>query len=127
MTTKELIERMEQMEITAPLNTLSMLFTEVITHLKNLSAELEEERYRHDRYVDFELAEAEELAKLKEATKWIPVTERLPERGQEVIVYTGNILSPVVMDYQFWDKDFNTWMHVTHLMPLPEPPKDVNQ
>lgn len=30
-----------------------------------LAAELEAERYRHDRYVDFELAEAAELAKVK--------------------------------------------------------------
>ena len=56
--------------------------------------------------------------------KWIPVTERLPEQGQEVIVYTGNILSPVVMAYKFWCKDYTTWLHVTHWMPLPEPPKE---
>lgn len=30
-----------------------------------LAAELKEERHRHDRYVDFELAEAEELRKVK--------------------------------------------------------------
>jgi hypothetical protein len=59
------------------------------------------------------------------AVKWIPVTERLPAQGQEVIVYAGNILSPVVMAYKFWDKDFDTWLHVTHWMPLPEPPKEV--
>lgn len=58
--------------------------------------------------------------------KWIPVAERLPAQGQEVIVYTGNILSPVVMAYKFWDKDFDTWLHVTHWMPLPEPPKEVD-
>ena len=33
---------------------------------KELEAELKDERYRHDRYVDFELAEAEELRKARE-------------------------------------------------------------
>ena len=56
--------------------------------------------------------------------KWIPVTERLPEYGQEVLVYTGNILKPIVMGYTFWKKDYDTWLHVTHWMPLPEAPKE---
>ena len=55
--------------------------------------------------------------------KWIPVKERLPEYGQQVIVYTGNILSPMVMAYMFWDKDYDSFAHITHWMPLPEPPK----
>lgn len=33
--------------------------------IAELEAELKDERHRHDRYVDFELAEAEELRKLK--------------------------------------------------------------
>lgn len=54
---------------------------------------------------------------------WIPVTERLPEYGQEVIVYTGNILKPIVMAYTFWKVDYDTWLHVTHWMPMPEGPE----
>jgi hypothetical protein len=57
------------------------------------------------------------------SNKWIPVSERLPEYGQEVIVYTGNILKPIVMTYTFWNPEYDTWAHVTHWMPLPEPPK----
>lgn len=56
------------------------------------------------------------------ANQWIPVTERLPERGQEVIVYTGGIPFSVVMAYHFWSKDYDTWAHITHWMPLPEAP-----
>ena len=56
--------------------------------------------------------------------KWIPVTERLPKHGQEVIIYTGNILKPTVLAYQFWNPKYDTWCHVTHWMPLPEPPKE---
>ena len=55
--------------------------------------------------------------------KWIPATERLPDYGQQVIVYLGNLLSKHVMAYQFWSEDFSTWAFVTHWMPLPEPPK----
>ena len=41
------------------------LLSMALTKLKELSTELEDERYRHDRYVDFELAEAAELVKVK--------------------------------------------------------------
>lgn len=54
--------------------------------------------------------------------KWIPVSERLPEHGQEVIIYTGNILKPTVTAYQFWNPNYDTWTHVTHWMPLPDGP-----
>ena len=56
--------------------------------------------------------------------KWIPVTERLPEHGQEVIVYSGNVLKPTVFAYQFWNPKYDSWKHITHWMPLPEPPKE---
>lgn len=59
----------------------------------------------------------------KDALKWIPVSERLPEYGQEVIAYTGNLLKTIVMTYMFWNPEYDTWVHVTHWMPLPEPPK----
>ena len=61
-----------------------------------------------------------------EATpKWIPVSERLPEQGQEVIVYSGGVLKPTVFAYQFWNKHYDSWARITHWMPLPEPPKGV--
>ena len=96
-----------------------------LNRVEELEKELADERHRHDRYVDFELAEAEELRKLKEERRWIPVTEMLPEQGQEVIVYDGGVLKPKVFCYLFWDKDFDNWARVTHWMPLPEAPKEV--
>lgn len=92
--------------------------------IAELEAELIDERYRHDRVQDFEVAEAEELRKLKEQTRWIPVTERLPERGQDVIVFTGNILKPAVLAYSFWNPKYDLWERVTHWMPLPDGPKE---
>ena len=82
---------------------------------------------------DFEEYNEETVAEIAEylidngvtVQRWIPVSERLPEYGQEVLVYTGNILKPVVMAFTFWRKDYDTWLRVTHWMPLPEPPKEV--
>jgi hypothetical protein len=55
--------------------------------------------------------------------KWISVKDRLPEYGQLVIVYSGGVLSPHVFAQHFWREDFNDWAHITHWMPLPQPPK----
>jgi hypothetical protein len=73
------------------------------------------------------------------AEKWIPVTERLPEEGREVIVFTPNSNRQKVkalarfIRYEgasefFWDMAYtgkgrcHTENAVTHWMPLPAPP-----
>ncbi len=56
--------------------------------------------------------------------KWISVTERVPEKEMEVIVYTGNTLKPSVFCYHFWTADLLSWQSFTHWMPLPKPPKE---
>lgn len=60
--------------------------------------------------------------------KWIPVTERLPKNGEVVLcntIYFVEVLQ--------WAERVETWCgqyqgyhksHVTHWMPLPEPPKE---
>ena len=53
---------------------------------------------------------------------WIPVEERLPAYGQEVIVYGGNYLKGCVTAMRFWRAEDVNWFGVTHWMPLPEPP-----
>ena len=64
--------------------------------------------------------------------RWIPVTERLPEDFQKVLVFWQEHSEPVI-DTAFWmeeSKSFNCshWERagekVTHWMPLPEPPKE---
>lgn len=52
-------------------------------------------------------------------TMWIPVSERLPERGQEVIVASYRMIKPVVFTTIFWNKEHDNWYGITHWMPLP--------
>lgn len=68
----------------------------------------------------------------RDALKWIPVTERLPEEDGQYLVYT--IRGSVLVNYFYAKKTFPdgftrkaSWRGrkcVTHWMPLPEPPKE---
>ena len=84
------------------------------------------------------------MIELEQKHRWIPVTERLPERiTNKVIVlckngYRGFGHYENYKGKQTWynlenDRPFTDWdledcesYEVTHWMPLPEPPKEVN-
>ena len=79
--------------------------------------------------------------------EWIPVTERLPERDKEVLLivhgwedrlyYTGCLhrqeaerswltgIEIKASDWKIWGFSYLREPIVTHWMPLPEPPKEV--
>ena len=58
--------------------------------------------------------------------EWIPVTERLPEDGQTVIAcVTHRFGDKSIIPMVFWHESYFHWQDVTHWMPLPEPPKEV--
>lgn len=67
-----------------------------------------------------------EIKSLQEATRWIPVAERLPEPGTEVLVYTKHPHSPKmeIGVFTYYPEMYQPhWQYVTHWMPLPQPPK----
>ena len=77
------------------------------------------------------MAEAYEAEVTKQC--WIPVTERLPEQGDplSICLIVGGKYDQLswyeLCDFaegQFWIHDHLCDCHVTHWMPLPEPPKD---
>ena len=67
-------------------------------------------------------APKDELVEYVRAPVWIPVSERLPNKGDEVLVYNGEFyLAERHSDY--WDTLEGFIEGVTHWMPLPSPPE----
>jgi hypothetical protein len=64
--------------------------------------------------------------------KWIPVTDRLPEKYTSAIVYRKDkyfymLRYSPALGWHFYDSEWGdvTVDDVTHWMPLPEPPKEA--
>jgi hypothetical protein len=60
--------------------------------------------------------------------KWIPVTERLPEYEEPVMGWDEELRDMGIINFvygQFLDIIDMSEVNVTHWMPLPEPPKEV--
>ena len=58
--------------------------------------------------------------------KWIPVTERLPDKWERVITYDkydGVTQNHIAGDNRSWCFGY----HVTHWMPLPQPPESEGE
>lgn len=114
--------------------------------IEQLQQELIDERYRHDRYADFCVAQGEELSRLKAQQRWVPVADCPKADGQYLVTsrsFGGQWTSTLgfakvgedVDDYDLRGKR-NVWydydpeygyvaVHfVTHWMPIPELPKE---
>lgn len=78
---------------------------------------------------DFDAA-FDELKKVESALRWIPVAERLPEKGEIVLACgkrhatSGMFQGALRNNPKLWHWKGNTLKEVTHWMPLPEPPKE---
>lgn len=65
--------------------------------------------------------------------EWISVNDQLPNVGQKVDIYNtrdGRVpdvtFNGMVDGYPEWSAEYMRWSgYVTHWMPLPEPPKEV--
>lgn len=74
-------------------------------------------------------AAADEIERLRNERRWIPVSERLPKEDSVVLAFMpeGSELKPEVREMYFvegeWMNDRGHWPEVTHWMPLPEPPE----
>jgi hypothetical protein len=67
-----------------------------------------------------------EIKRLKKASKWISVDERLPEHSSDVLFFSAEIGSVEAGFFDgayFGDAVSEPVMDVTHWQPLPEPPK----
>ena len=61
---------------------------------------------------------------LTKVSDWIPCSERMPEHGNIVLVFNGNSIE--IDALATGEFDFECWCDsVTHWMPLPAPPVEV--
>lgn len=125
----------DELEHIAYLQTLEIQkLTARIAALEAENAELREGRTLYDTYMSDEAmrliiaskqALEAEVAALKEERRWIPVSERLPEKHTPVWVTTtwGEQHSGFLID-GVWTGLFRDFREgeITHWMPLPEPP-----
>ena len=78
----------------------------------------------------------QEVEWLREAARWIPVEERLPEADKDykcvsinVLMFDNNSACAIEGWYNFSDGEWHNYLtnekflQVTHWMPLPEPPE----
>ena len=74
---------------------------------------------------------AKELAELRQQNRWIPVSERLPDYEEEVLITNGKYVTideryflENTEDGEAYTWDINGWDDVVAWMPLPEPYKE---
>jgi hypothetical protein len=101
------IERIEQAAYRSGVNNAGREWAREVSTLQARIAELEAENER-----------------MKEERRWIPVSERLPEDLQSVVIITNDSMTGIVRYLELYGREgFGAWSEdVTHWMPLPESP-----
>ncbi len=66
---------------------------------------------------------AKELSELRQQNRWIPVSERLPENGEDVLASDGTYIYLVEYDADL-DDAFGDVDNIVAWTPLPEPYKE---
>ena len=107
-------------------NGVSAVCLDAADLITKLQQELIDERYRHDRYADFCVAQGEELSKLKVQQRWIPVTEP-PKEDEQVFAFCHEQVFVAYYHPRLGfisDETGHVLYDVTHWMPLPKAPKE---
>lgn len=62
----------------------------------------------------------------KHYLRWISVKDRLPEEDKYCLIFFNNSAQSKGIDcaYYYGDQEWSLEEHITHWMPLPEPPKE---
>jgi len=64
-------------------------------------------------------------------SKWVSVDERLPDEGENVIVFDGKrqtvICNASLNEDKYFESAWGNFFNVTHWQPLPNPPKTIRQ
>lgn len=100
------------------------------------AADAIEELSRENESLGKSVCEGAELVRKLRKTKWIPITERLPKDNERVLI--ARVIGknePLVVQQAFrssngWWKVFGTSLRdksVKFWMPMPEPPKEVEE
>ena len=105
-----------------------------VSHLKDKArrAQIYNRVQNYNAYVVL-VSDIDNAPTIDPSPKWIPVTERLPEREKDVLVYDADNDEMHVWAF-FCDADgdgwvdaagnMRPWLDATHWMPLPKPPED---
>ncbi len=103
--------------------------------------ELQKALERSKEYETFWEKEATEALKkfqvaVASKPRWTPVTERLPEEEVEVLISDNSFFGGPIVAVAYWERGKCEWRDdmctsatpkPTHWMPLPEPPKEVDE
>jgi hypothetical protein len=97
-----------------------------IDQLMRRAADAIEELSREYESIAKSLTESVELVRKLQSPRWIPVTERLPECYKWVLAVSDEHEMPIEVFYDGlrWQDCVLDKVHITHWMPLPEPPKE---
>lgn len=85
--------------------------------------------YMDARLVDLDAIDAAPTIEAEPVRRWIPCTERLPEKYVEVLAYSpywGKIVVAMLGDkfwLEQWTDDDLEKSEISHWMPLPKPPE----
>ena len=104
------------------------LILEIMQKHKDVPFVFRKEKPHPNTYYNEGLIDCAELAQkapaVSQDTRWISVKDRLPNRDEYVLVWGGEYMFIDCLHNNEWASSWIVEAHITHWMPLPEPPKE---